>query len=128
MVGARIDKVEQRRPDLRFPFPERFAERLEKQTIVSLGRRAKYLLADLSNGDVLVMHLGMTGRFTVDWPRHGGTAPGDFHHEAGGIPAHDHVVFHLSNGVRVLMLEQHDFPTARATFVFDRGIAHASSA
>src|SRR5690349_19603970 len=84
MVGARIDRVEQRRPDLRFPFPERFAERVANQTIVSLGRRAKYLLADLSNGDVLVMHLGMTGRFTVDWPGHGGTAPGDFHHEAGG--------------------------------------------
>jgi formamidopyrimidine-DNA glycosylase len=101
MVGARITSVEQRRPELRFPFPDRFAERLSNQTIVALGRRAKYLLVDLSSGDVLVMHLGMTGRFTVDWPGLEGAAPGDFHHEAGGIPAHDHVVFHLSNGVRV---------------------------
>ncbi len=65
MVGARITQRRAAPPDLRFPFPDRFAERLEGQTIVALGRRAKYLLADLSGGDVLVMHLGMTGRFTV---------------------------------------------------------------
>ncbi|WP_280177497.1 DNA-formamidopyrimidine glycosylase family protein, partial [Microvirga pakistanensis] len=56
MVGARFTKVVQRRPDLRFPFPERFAERLEGQEVRALGRRAKYLLADLSSGDVLIMH------------------------------------------------------------------------
>src|SRR5687768_531126 len=63
MVGSRIVAVEQRRPDLRFPFPARFAARLTGQEITSLRRRAKYLLADLSSGEVLVMHLGMTGRF-----------------------------------------------------------------
>lgn len=97
---ARIDKVELRRPDLRFPFPERFRERLEGRTVTALGRRAKYLLADLSSGEVLIMHLGMTGRFLVE---DGGRriAPGEFHHEHGGVGAHDHVVFHLSNGARV---------------------------
>lgn len=65
MVGAGIAAVDQRRPDLRFPFPERFAERLRGRTVISLGRRAKYLMADLSGGDILVMHLGMTGRFIV---------------------------------------------------------------
>jgi formamidopyrimidine-DNA glycosylase len=100
MVGARLKKVEQRRPDLRVPFPERFAERLKGQEVIALGRRAKYLLADLSSGEVLVMHLGMTGRFLVT--RNGATrVPGEFHHEPGGTNAHDHVVFHLSNGARV---------------------------
>src|SRR3712207_9146200 len=66
MVGARIVAVEQRRPDLRFPFPERFAARLTGQEVTALGRRAKYLLADLSSGEVLIMHLGMSGRFLVN--------------------------------------------------------------
>jgi formamidopyrimidine-DNA glycosylase len=100
MVGARFDKVEQRRPDLRVPFPRGFAARLKGQEVISLGRRAKYLLADLSSGEVLVMHLGMTGRFLV---AQGGATrvPGEFHYEAGGSGAHDHVVFHLSNGASV---------------------------
>lgn len=100
MVGARFTKVAQRRPDLRFPFPERFAERLEGQEVTSLGRRAKYLLADLSSGEVLVMHLGMSGRFLV--AKGGETVmPGEFHHEHGGLGAHDHVVFGFSNGATV---------------------------
>jgi formamidopyrimidine-DNA glycosylase len=100
MAGARIERVELRRPDLRFPFPERFAERLEGRTVEALSRRAKYLVADLSSGEALVMHLGMTGRFLVE---QGGAkvAPGEFHHEHGGVPAHDHVVFRLSNGASV---------------------------
>jgi formamidopyrimidine-DNA glycosylase len=100
MVGARFTKVIQRRPDLRFPFPDRFSERLEGQEIRSLGRRAKYLLADLSSGEVLIMHLGMSGRFLVT---QGGATrmPGEFHHEHGGSGAHDHVMFQLSNGATV---------------------------
>jgi formamidopyrimidine-DNA glycosylase len=100
MVGACFSKVLQRRPNLRFPFPERFAERLEGQEVRALGRRAKYLLADLSSGEVLVMHLGMSGRFLVT---QGGTTqmPGEFHHEHGSLGAHDHVLFELSNGASV---------------------------
>lgn len=100
MVGARFTKVVQRRPDLRFPFPERFTERLEGQEVRALSRRAKYLLADLSSGEVLIMHLGMSGRFLVT---QGGGArmPGEFHHEHGSLEAHDHVVFQLSNGASV---------------------------
>ena len=100
MVGARFTKVAQRRPDLRFPFPERFAQRLEGQEVQSLSRRAKYLLADLSSGEVLVMHLGMSGRFLVT---QGGKTrvPGEFHYEHGGLGAHDHVVFQLSNGATI---------------------------
>ena len=66
MTGGRLARVIQRRPDLRFPLPHRFAERLTGRRIESLGRRAKYLLVRLDAGEVLVMHLGMSGRFTVD--------------------------------------------------------------
>jgi formamidopyrimidine-DNA glycosylase len=100
MEGARFVRVEVRRPDLRFPFPKNFNKRLEGQTVVGLGRRAKYLLADLSSGDVLLMHLGMSGSFRVV---HGSDerGPGKFHHVRGKLSAHDHVVFHMSNGAIV---------------------------
>jgi formamidopyrimidine-DNA glycosylase len=102
MVGARFAKVTQRRADLRFPFPEHFAERLEGRSVEALGRRAKYLLADLSDGEVLVMHLGMTGRFTVVPPSGEPRPLGEFHHETGGDAPHDHVVFRLSNGFTIV--------------------------
>ena len=65
MDGARFRKVEVRRGDLRWPLPKNFAQRLQGKTVTGLGRRAKYLLADLSSGDVLIMHLGMSGSFHV---------------------------------------------------------------
>src|SRR4051812_27758108 len=100
MVGARILSVEQRRPDLRFPLPRNFAGRLTGQSVTGLDRRAKYLLADLSSGEVLIMHLGMSGRFLV--VRSGEVRkPGAFQREAGGARAHDHVVFRLSSGATV---------------------------
>jgi formamidopyrimidine-DNA glycosylase len=100
VVGQRIARVELRRADLRFPFPERFAERLQGQEVTALSRRAKYLLAELGSGEVLLMHLGMTGRFLV---AHDGAAfaPGDFYAEPGRASAHDHVVLHVSNGAAV---------------------------
>lgn len=98
MEGALIERVEQRRKDLRFPFPERFADRLEGARIISLGRRAKYLLADLDNGEVLVSHLGMSGSFRIEETGENdeGRTPGDFHMPRGKDSAHDHVVFHLT--------------------------------
>jgi len=97
MEGARFTKVEARRPDLRFPFPKDFVKRLEGKTVTGLGRRAKYLLADLSSGEVLMMHLGMSGSFRVLHDK-GEATPGRYHHERGKLTAHDHVVFHMSNG------------------------------
>jgi formamidopyrimidine-DNA glycosylase len=97
MEGARFVKVEARRSDLRWPLPADFVSRLEGQTVMGLGRRAKYLLADLSSGDVLLMHLGMSGSFRVKKPGEEKT-PGDFHHERSKLAAHDHIVFHMSNG------------------------------
>ncbi len=147
MAGHRIARLVQRRPDLRFPLPDRFADRLTGRRIESLARRAKYLLAHLDGNEVLIMHLGMSGRFTVkpaantglfssplagEVPRRGGggatSAPieskssptpipspqggggqvasrgnlvGDFAHDTGADPAHDHVVFDMANGATV---------------------------
>ncbi len=95
-----LKRLEQRRPNLRFPFPENFAARVEGQTITSLGRRAKYLLADLSSGDVLVMHLGMSGSFRIEAPE-GMDMPGAFHHDRSKLSAHDHVVFHMQDGTTI---------------------------
>jgi formamidopyrimidine-DNA glycosylase len=100
LVGARLTRVDVRRPDLRFPFPPAFAERLTGREVTALSRRAKYLLADLSSGEVLIMHLGMTGRFTVA-DAQGGRRLGEFHHETGEPSAHDHVVFSLSSGAAI---------------------------
>jgi formamidopyrimidine-DNA glycosylase len=100
MEGARFLKVEVNRRDLRRPLPKDFAERLEGQTVTRLKRRAKYLLAELSSGDVLMMHLGMSGSFRVARER-GEHTPGRFHHERSAARVHDHVVFHMSSGARI---------------------------
>ena len=99
--GARLARVEQRRPDLRFPLPERFAQRLQGARVGALARRAKYLLAPLDTGETLVAHLGMTGRFTVAEPGAAPTQPGDFALAAGGSDKHDHLVLETDAGVRV---------------------------
>lgn len=100
MRGVRILKVLCRRDGLRFPFPDAFAQRLEGRTIEALGRRAKYLLVDLDDGCVLIMHLGMSGSFRVEAET--AIAPGNFHHERSTDRTHDHVVFYLSNGVGIV--------------------------
>jgi len=97
MEGARIDKVEVRHRGLRWPIAKDFEKRIEGQTVEGLGRRAKYLTADLSSGDVLIMHLGMSGSFRVGHE----SRPGIYYHETTKSTAHDHVVFHLSNGETV---------------------------
>jgi formamidopyrimidine-DNA glycosylase len=100
MEGARFIKVEARRPDLRWPLPKDFVARIEGKRLIGLGRRGKYLLADLSSGEVLIMHLGMSGSFRV--ASNGQTkTPGEFHHERSKASGHDHVVFHMSSGASV---------------------------
>lgn len=102
MVGATIEQVSQRRPNLRFPLPDNFAGRLVGQQVTALNRRAKYLLAHLSGGEVLVMHLGMSGRFTISDNAAAATSkPGQFVHAPGTDPTHDHVVLKMSNGAVV---------------------------
>ncbi len=94
LEGARIVRAEARRPNLRFPLPERFAEHLEGRRVASLGRRAKYLVAHLDAGPALICHLGMSGSFRIE-DEGGSDIPGTFHHERSKDVAHDHVVFHV---------------------------------
>src|SRR5215510_5872232 len=108
MEGAKIVKAEVHRADLRFPFQKDFVARLQGQTVTGLGRRAKYLMADLASGDVLLMHLGMSGSFRVQ-KLDGASTPGDFHHARGKDAAHDHVVFHMSSGADVVFNDPRRF-------------------
>src|SRR5208337_2305569 len=96
MVGARIEKVELRRKDIRFPFPPRFRERLTGRRIASLARRAKFLLFRLDDGETLIAHLGMSGSFRVEAAET--MTLGALHHKRSKDPKHDHVVLHLDNG------------------------------
>lgn len=96
MSGKRLERVEQRRADLRFPFPEGFVQRLTGARVLSVDRRAKYLIMPLDRGDALVCHLGMSGRFDIDRHR-----PGVFEQSAGDDPKHEHVVMITQDGVRV---------------------------
>jgi formamidopyrimidine-DNA glycosylase len=104
LAGHVFARVDQHRPDLRFPLPENFAGRLRGREVERLERRGKYLLAHLSGGQVLLMHLGMTGCFSV----HAGARPrqrtvnggldGRAGNDASGRGTHDHVVFHMRGG------------------------------
>ncbi len=93
--GGRIDHVELRRADIRFPFPEAFAKRLTGRRILDVRRRAKYLLFDLDSGETLIAHLGMSGSFRMEKTEV--STPGKFHHERSKDPKHDHVVLVLDN-------------------------------
>jgi formamidopyrimidine-DNA glycosylase len=108
MEGFEIVRAEARRKDLRFPFQKDFVARLTGQTVTGLGRRAKYLMADLASGDVLLMHLGMSGSFRVVSDA-GKAAPGAFHHPRHEDRAHDHVVFHMSSGPSVVFNDPRRF-------------------
>lgn len=96
MEGAIIARADVNRPNLRWPFPERMAERLEGQQVTQLRRRSKYILADLSSGETLLIHLGMSGRMLVS-----GDPLGQFVQDHPAAEKHDHVVFHMANGARI---------------------------
>ena len=108
LAGARLTRVEARRPDLRFPFPEGFVQRLTGARIEAMHRRAKYLLAPLDRGDTLVMHLGMSGRFEIARPE-GASRPGDFALASPPDPKHAHVVFKTEAGAVVTFYDPRRF-------------------
>ena len=94
--GQTIQHVQVNRPDLRWPFPKDMAKRLSQQTITMLRRRSKYLLADLSSGETLLIHLGMSGRILSS-----GDPLGTFVTNHPSKQKHDHVVLDFSNGARL---------------------------
>ena len=108
MEGAKILDAEARRPDLRFPFQPDFVARLKGQVVTGLGRRAKYLMADLASGDVLLMHLGMSGSFRVIKPDNE-VQPGEFHYPKAKDSAHDHVLFRMSSGADIVFNDPRRF-------------------
>ncbi|MBX3494910.1 MAG: bifunctional DNA-formamidopyrimidine glycosylase/DNA-(apurinic or apyrimidinic site) lyase [Parvibaculum sp.] len=113
LEGRRFAHVTQRRSDLRFPLPERFAARLTGRRVARLERRAKYILVHLdatpkAAEEVLIMHLGMSGRFTIHEPD-GARAPGRFHHGMPGAERHDHIVFDMEGGTRIVYADHRRF-------------------
>jgi formamidopyrimidine-DNA glycosylase len=96
MEGRVIETARVNRPDLRFPFPERMADRLTGARVLGLRRRSKYILADLSTGETLLIHLGMSGRMLIS-----GVTLGEFHYVHPAPAKHDHVVLDMEGGARV---------------------------
>ena len=124
LEGRRIAGVTLRRSGLRFPFPDRFAERLTGRRVTGLWRRAKYILAGLDSGDVLLVHLGMTGRFTVFAGQEAQNLGAFYFQTAAGEAGqgpHDHVVLALEDGTQVVYTDPRRFgimdvfPEAEAT-------------
>ncbi len=94
LTGARIRSVEQRRPDLRFPLPERLGQRLVDRTLVGFARRAKYILIGLDDGWTMLVHLGMSGRLVLDGPPRG---------------PHEHLTFHFGDGAVLRFVDPRRF-------------------
>jgi len=101
LEGAKITKAQVNRPDLRWPFPERMAERLTGARVDQLRRRSKYILADLDTGETLIIHLGMSGRMVVSAPEGSRDMLAQFHHLHPAPEKHDHVVLDTEAGARV---------------------------
>ena len=120
LEGRRIVDVELRRPDLRIPFPPDFATRVAGRTVAGLRRRAKYLLLDLDDGQVVICHLGMSGRMLVE-PRGRNMPP----------RGHDHVVLTLEDGNRVVFNDHRRFGLMTLTTRTSEGdhplLAHLAS-
>jgi formamidopyrimidine-DNA glycosylase len=111
LVGRRIVQVDIRRSGLRFPFPGHFAASLQGRKIRGLARRAKYILINLDDGNLLLVHLGMTGRFSVLNDK--SKSLGEFYHKTevadSGVGPHDHVVISLDDGARVIYTDPRRF-------------------
>jgi formamidopyrimidine-DNA glycosylase len=110
--GHTFTKVVTRRSDLRRPFPPDFAKRLTGRKVKRLWRRAKYLLADLDDGETLVVHLGMSGRMAV-YTEGRGRELGIYAHEAAhpeaGHGKHDHVIFETNAPAKIVFSDHRRF-------------------
>jgi formamidopyrimidine-DNA glycosylase len=108
LEGHKFVKVETHRGDLRVPFPRDFARRLTGRRVVRLTRRAKYILAELDNGETLVVHLGMSGRFAVQAKGQSGQV-GHFFYAAAPPGKHDHVVMETDAPARLVFTDHRRF-------------------
>lgn len=126
MEGAVIVRADVNRPDLRWPFPTDMAARLAGQRVLGLQRRSKYILADLSSGETLLIHLGMSGRMLIsgDPSNHGFASgkTGQFVHDHPAPEKHDHVVLHMENGARITFNDPRRFG---AMDLFDTALGEA---
>ncbi|MZR12007.1 bifunctional DNA-formamidopyrimidine glycosylase/DNA-(apurinic or apyrimidinic site) lyase [Maritimibacter sp. DP07] len=104
MTGKRILNADVRREGLRWPFPERMAERLTGARVLGLRRRSKYILGDLDTGETVLLHLGMSGRVLIS-----GAQIGEFHHAHPAPEKHDHVVLDFEGGARVTLNDPRRF-------------------
>ncbi len=93
LQGQTIGSVRLFRPNLRFPFPERFTDKVKDSIILKLSRRAKYIIATLNTGKAIIIHLGMTGSFRIEPPNRFGNL---------GLSKHDHMVFKMTNGTSIV--------------------------
>ena len=104
MEGQVIRNTVVRRPDLRWPFPAGMSERLSGKRVLALRRRSKYIILDLSSEESLIIHLGMSGRILIS------EAPlGSFHHAQPALEKHDHVIFEMESGARVVFNDARRF-------------------
>lgn len=112
LEGRRLERVVLRRPDLRIPFPVDFAQRLQGRRIDRLERRGKYILATCDNGTVLIAHLGMSGRLSVHEPQEVRELGRFVHNQpppALELGPHDHVVFDVEGGTRIVYTDHRRF-------------------
>lgn len=109
LTGQRIVLAQIRRPDLRWPFPDRMAERLTGQVIERLRRRSKYILADMSGGESLLIHLGMSGRILIHTPGQRRTDTSEYVHAHPALEKHDHVVLDMETGTRIVFNDPRRF-------------------
>jgi len=101
ITGKLIKTVTINRPNLRWPFPKGMKERLEGNVVLNVNRRSKYILVELSLGETMIMHLGMSGRVLI----HQGKAQNNhenFYFNQPEIEKHDHVIFDFEEGIRVV--------------------------
>lgn len=104
LSGRRIIRVDQRRPDLRWPMPPDLVQVLTGARVGAVRRRSKYILADLDRGGSLLLHLGMSGRIRIDA---GGL--GRFHRDPAILPRHDHLVLETEDGTTITLNDARRF-------------------
>jgi formamidopyrimidine-DNA glycosylase len=111
LEGHRIVHAETRRTDLRVPFPANFARRLKGRRVKRLWRRAKYLLAELDNGETLVVHLGMSGRMSVHIPGARRELGVPRSHTVHGVASsrHDHVIIETDAPAQIVFTDPRRF-------------------